>query len=227
MEKNITNVNLTDAFYVGVITALGYIWSYFREFGYKSFYHIPNMFIEIEISTVFKSFGESWVYIILWLVIFCFFEYVKKTKYYMKAALTTAFICVSVLIFILLFRSSSSVSTLLVLTVQYIAVIILLAFVGARFPRILVILGFAVWLFISGYYIGVNHAANKSEYLMFESSGLRYVILDTYKGFFIVAPITDRNEIIPAFELIEQKSDKAAPLSLTIVTTGPLTVKQR
>jgi signal transduction histidine kinase len=72
--------NLNDAVIIGAFTLLGYIWSYNYALGQKGYYHIPDMFIEIDLTAVIKAVGALFgiLYLIYILLILLFEFYPKK-----------------------------------------------------------------------------------------------------------------------------------------------------
>ena len=61
-HKQNSSFSLIDAtVLVGVFTAFMYLYAIFYEIGKKGYYGLDTTFIEMDVSTVSKAFGESWI----------------------------------------------------------------------------------------------------------------------------------------------------------------------
>ena len=76
--------------------------------------------------------------------------------------------------------------------------------------------------------LGSKVAAEKEDYLIMESTNdQNFVVINTYKDKFIIAPVNlEKKEITPKFQFIDMKSDKDNKVEFTLVNTGKLKVKK-
>lgn len=85
-------------------------------------------------------------------------------------------------------------------------------------------------LIVGGWIImyGSNSAAEKEDYLIMESTNdQNFVVINTYKDKFIIAPVNlEKKEITPKFQFIEIKSDIDDKVEFSLVHTGKLKVKK-
>lgn len=89
----------------------------------------------------------------------------------------------------------------------------------------IVIIPFIVLLFPLAEYLGNKKAQEQTDYLILKSPQ-EMVLLDTYKGLSIVAPISIKERTIQSkFQLIEQKSDLKKPIQFELTKIGNLKIE--
>lgn len=229
--QRILGLSITDAtLYLAVLTALAYMWAYFRELGNKNFYNLPDYFIEMNTSTVVKAFGETWSYIAVIVFIFWVFNLFINAKKFWGIA-------ISILSFYVVLEGLFVDTTLKNLLYWLIASLLGIQIFKNQIAKKLYIALLVVLFMGYSYLIGNFQGKIETEYIVIDQprvvsndtsrNQLPFIVLDSYGQYFIVAPYDDKSkEIIPHFELIEQKYVAQKPFLMKYKKLGRLTVRE-
>lgn len=226
-------LSITDAtLYLAVLTAMAYMWAYFRELGNKDYYNLPDYFIEMNTETVVKAFGETWSYLAAIVAAFWLINISLNAQKGLKGLIV--FMLGSSVVFAGLdyfFVDETLLSLIYVLITGVIAIQLFKNKLSKRLYIALLVILFMGYSFLIGNYQGES----QEDYMVIDQSRIvanrisqqPFVILDSYGQYFIVAPFDEKTkEIIPNFELIEQKYVAQKPFTMKYKNLGRLKVRE-
>jgi len=224
--NKIKELLFNDAIFLGVITAIGYCLAYTYELSTKGYYLLPNYFVSIDLTKIIGSSILVFLGIAIVILFMAQVESILSKIKYREWILFILFICsvifrgyfpsklmwmVIILIVIFLFYSKFTWHSPILKKAQIFVNLTTVLLIG---------------VFISAG-MGDYFARTKDSYLIINNPD-PMVVIDTYKDYFIIAPVDLKNKTIsPKFQLIEIKPDEKKPLILQSLKTGPLKVDEQ
>jgi hypothetical protein len=224
------------AFVAAPLTAISYGAAYLYKVGYFKYYFIPTFFIDLTFNSLTNAIMTIAPIIICFLILL--FKVIHDNKKKKMESDNLIKVNIKRLIF-------QSVLVLIVNVFYFLCIYLYIKYIGYAaliFVAIGIIIAIFIfiifWLYrknrfkdlifwtlifflISAYASGIGEAANKNYHVLIEQDNTTYVVLETYKEYYIVAPVDiKKKKIIPKYKLVEMK-DK----DITIKNTGTLTVK--
>ncbi|ANY68770.1 hypothetical protein BBD42_21590 [Paenibacillus sp. BIHB 4019] len=159
------NIAINTTTVIALFTIFFYVVAYRYEAGYKSYFHIPDKLIELNILTLIRP--NIPITTILVLVATAFIIYIGIV--FLLFVLIDKFIIKK--IFSKRLIESKDLPTIL------------------KFMSLIIFLGVILSSYNTAYNFGKDSVLNMKEYWVYEAGDITYAIIDTYNGGFISIPI--------------------------------------
>lgn len=224
------------AFYLFLLTGLGYVVTYLYQWGYYNYFSIPSSFIDISVSTITKSFvylGVFFSFIIINVAYFDgksritkfaikFFTFRILTKKILNIFLQVV-LCLSVLYFLgvwLLKEQSGGIDYLAFALLLFTAIWYL------KDNLKLIITCWLILMFMIPYLLGWSNARIQKEFYIIDHKS-NYLIIDILNNNAIAAKFDIKShKIYPDFKLISVDSLADDKKELQLVKLNELKVEQ-
>jgi hypothetical protein len=206
--------------FLAILTAASYSIAYCYKLGYASYFGVPDNLVEANI----KDLAQELIIISIFLVFLIFIvlnaesvflhKDIKVFIFYLILFLSTFLFLLNWLVGDRFFNGSMAIITLFVL------ICILTLKKGKYFITFLLIFILAIYLTIL---IGSESAADTKNFTIITSNKNQYVLISTYKGKALVAPINIANKTFkPEYQLVDLESKEKNLKIITSIYIGQL-----
>ncbi len=230
-ERNTIKSILDTTLIIGIVTGFLYLLSYFYDVGYKSHFNIPSSYSEISWRSILSMLGDNWIGVGITALFLTVLHYIA-TKYKKDAikklqwAWIFPFILLQIAPFIKL--PVAAQSTLLVIVVSLVFTERNIAY---NWHRTFIAFSIILSLAISCFYmqqIGIYKAATETEFEIIEKGNKDYVVLDSYKNYFIISPIDlVKNQIPDEYTFVSESEIAKESLKIENKNIGKITIRKQ
>jgi hypothetical protein len=206
--------------FLAIITAASYSIAYCYKLGYLSYFGVPDNLVEANI----KDLAQELIIISIFLIFLVFLvlnveslflhKDIKVFLFYLIIFLSTFLAFLNWLVGDKFFNGSMAITTIFVI------ICLLTLKKGKYFLTFLLIFILAIYLTII---IGSQSAADTKNFTIITVNKNQYVLISTYKGKALVAPVNIANKTFkPEYQLMELESKGKIHKTITSINIGQL-----
>lgn len=208
------------------ITGLGYFSAYLSDLGYKSHFHIPSMFVEINLNSVVLS-----VCVIIFTLFIAFLSItvprLRRVGPYLFSFFITASVAVVIGMKLGFSLSRTNLFTLIFYFLLCTGLLLLFFQLTKKENRIT---NLAAVMVLSGLMIFVSYSsgsliAQNQKFFLVSDGKSPLVVVDTYKDSLVVAPFDPKTKTVAQrYQFVHLESDLNAKLNFSMKKVGPLNI---
>jgi len=224
------------AFYIFLLTGLGYLVTYLYQWGYNNYFSIPASFIELSVTSITKSITLLGIFFASIMLNVLFFEDKTDLKTQVKKLIsvksienkkvnfTLQTVClIGILYFFSLWYVNEQATKINYLGMS---LVFFLAYCFLKKYKMLILVSWTLLMFMLPYMVGVTHAMKQNEFYIIDNKA-NYLIINFYDDKAIAAKYNKRKRIIYTdFKLISVDSLANGKKQIKLVKINKLKVNQ-
>jgi hypothetical protein len=238
--KKQTNNNFSKisewAFVIAPLTAISYGVAFLYKVGYFMYFNLPTFFIDLTLNALISALmGILPIFFSFLLFLPKVIEDIKNMNSKIeefggmnkkKLIFQTILVLIGFMLYLLFLIAIIKYIGYGVLIWVAIAIFsVVFIFVVIRLYRrnryFTIVTWTLIFLLISSFSIGLSDATTNREYVILEMDKTKYVIIETYKEYYIIAPVDiKKKKIAPNYKLVEMKD-----LEISIKKIGNLSIR--
>lgn len=208
------------------ISGLGYFSAFLSDLGYKSYFKIPSMFVEINLNSVVLS-----ICVIIFTLFVAYLSTtlprLRKPGPYLFSIFISASIALVIGMKLSFSLSRENLFTLIFYFLLHAGLLFLFFYLFQKQRRITNLTAVIILsiLMISISYFSGSLIAKNQKYFLVSDGKSPLVVVDTYKESLVVAPLDLKTKkVVPQYHFVHLESELNEKLSFTMKKVGPLDV---